>query len=168
MTASFRFHLAYRGDKFAGFQAQANARTVSQEFQHALFLITGEKPVLQCAGRTDAGVHAQGQIVSLELETKLTLRQLTLALATKTPADLCVWRIDKMPLGFDARRHSVGKQYIYRIYQGLVPDVHIGNRAWHIRGPLDLEAMQEAANYLVGEHDFESFRSSCYSLYLVY
>jgi len=160
MTASFRFHLAYRGCKFAGFQAQANARTVSQEFQRALFLITGENPVIQTAGRTDAGVHARGQVVSAQLETKLTLRQLTLALATKTPLDLSVWRIDRMPLGFDARRHSVGKQYIYRLAQGLVPDVHMRDRSWHLRGMLDLDAMRKACEYLIGEHDFESFRGS--------
>ena len=160
MTASFRFHLAYRGAHFAGFQAQANARTVSQEFQAALFSITKENPVIQCAGRTDSGVHAQGQVVSANLETKLALRQLTLGLATKTPPDLSVWRIDKFPLGFDARRHSVGKQYIYRIDQGLVPDVHMRDRAWHVRAQLDQNAMQRACEYLIGEHDFESFRGS--------
>jgi tRNA pseudouridine38-40 synthase len=160
MIASYRFHLAYRGEKFAGFQAQAHVRTVSQEFQKALFLITGENPVLQAAGRTDAGVHAHGQVISAKLETKLSLRQLTLALATKTPSDLSIWRIDKMPLGFDARRHSVGKQYIYRIAQGLVPDVHMRDRSWHVRAQLDHDAMRRACAYLIGEHDFESFRGS--------
>src|SRR5438045_3132432 len=100
MSAAFRFHLAYRGTKFAGFQAQANARTVQQEFQQALFKITGQAVTIKTAGRTDAGVHAEGQVVSGELLTKLSLRQLTLALATKLPSDMSVWRIDKMPLGF--------------------------------------------------------------------
>jgi tRNA pseudouridine38-40 synthase len=156
----FRFYLSYVGSSFAGFQAQANARTVAQEFQHALFLITSERPVIQAAGRTDAGVHALGQVISAELKTKLSLRQLTLALSTKLPKDLSVWRIDKMPQAFDARRHSVGKQYIYSISQGLVQDIRYRDKAWHVRELLNLAAMQEAANYLIGNNDFESFRSS--------
>ena len=160
MSSSFRFLLAYNGENFAGFQAQANLRTVSEEFRKALFLITGENPVTQAAGRTDAGVHARGQVISAELNTKLSPRQLTLALATKLPKDISVWRVDKLPTGFDARRHSIGKQYIYRIAQGLVHNIDMQNKSWHVRQILDISLMQEAANYLVGEHDFESFRSS--------
>lgn len=159
MTAAFRFHMAYRGDNFSGFQTQANARTVQEELQQALRIITGQSLILKTAGRTDAGVHAEGQVASCELFTTMSLRQLTLALLTKLPSDMSVWRIDKLPLGFDARRHSVGKQYIYRLSQGLIPDLCVRERSWHIRTPLDMEAMQAGAGFLLGEHDFESFRS---------
>jgi tRNA pseudouridine38-40 synthase len=114
----FRLWLSYIGANFAGFQYQSESiRTVEGELSKALYAITGSLVKIVVAGRTDAGVHAHGQVVSISFDTRLNARQLTLALAAKLPIDLSVWRIDLMPLGFDARRQSVGKQYIYRIGQ---------------------------------------------------
>jgi tRNA pseudouridine38-40 synthase len=158
--SSFRFMLAYRGTHFAGFQAQAEQRTVEGEFKRALKSIIHQDFVIQAAGRTDSGVHAHGQVISAQFFTRMSLRQLSLALATKLPHDMAVWRIDKMPGAFDARRQSIGKQYIYRIAQSLVVDPFVREQVWHIRGHLDVESMRDAAKYLVGEHDFHSFRSS--------
>lgn len=159
-TRCFRLFIAYVGDGFSGFQEQKNARTVEGELKHALAKITKNPFKINTAGRTDAGVHAFGQVVSLEYETKLSIRQLTLALASLLPKDLAVWRIDEMPLGFDARRHSIGKLYVYRIHQGLVADPFWHNRALHIRQKLDVTSMDQAAQFFVGEHDFSSFRGS--------
>lgn len=156
----FRLWLSYHGARFAGFQAQGSLRTVQDELEKAIFAVTAQRPILTVAGRTDSGVHAHGQVVSLQLNTRLTPRQLSLALASKLPKDLSVWRIDRMPLGFDARRQSIGKQYIYRINQKLVHDLWSRDQSWQLKSKLEVSSMQVAAQYLVGEHDFSSFRSS--------
>lgn len=155
-----RFLLSYRGTHFSGFQVQANARTVEGEFTKALASIVQQEVSIQAAGRTDAGVHARGQVISASFYTRLSLRQLSLAMAARLPSDLAVWRIDKMPGAFDARRQSIGKQYIYRIAQSLIVDPFMADQVWHIRQPLNIEAMSMAAQQFVGEHDFQSFRSS--------
>jgi len=156
----FRLYLAYVGSDFAGFQEQKNARTVGGELRSALEAIAEEEIKLKVAGRTDAGVHARGQIVSFASTSRMQERQWVLALASKLPKDLSVWRVDQMPFAFDAQRHSIGKQYVYRIYQGLVSDPFLSKTALHVRSFLCLEAMKEAAGYLIGHHDFNAFRSS--------
>lgn len=158
----FRLWLAYDGSNFSGFQEQENARTVQGELKKAFFAITNENINITAAGRTDAGVHAKAQAVSVEFATKLNNKQLTLALASKLPDDVSVWRVDSMPLGFNARHQSTGKQYVYRIYQGLVADPFMKKQTLFIRRELDILAMNAAAKYFIGEHDFSSFRqSSC-------
>jgi tRNA pseudouridine38-40 synthase len=156
----FRLYLAYVGTDFSGFQEQNNARCVAQVLRCALEAIAQEKIMLKVAGRTDAGVHAKGQVVSFSSTSRLKSRQWILALASKLPKDLSVWRIDQMPLGFDAQKHSIGKQYVYRIYQGFVADPFLAKTALHIRNPLCLNAMIKAAHYFIGHHDFNAFRSS--------
>lgn len=155
-----RFMVSYIGTNFSGFQFQENARTVEGELKKALTAITHQAIKIHAAGRTDAGVHARGQVVSAEFYTKLLPRQMLLALSTHLPMDMAVWRVDQMPLGFDARRQSVGKRYIYRIYQGLVADPIYRKNSYHVRKTLDVEAMDSAAQSFIGEHDFASFRSS--------
>lgn len=165
---NYRFLVSYRGTNFAGFQYQNEQRTVEGEFKKALASITQQDVHMQAAGRTDSGVHAHGQVISAQFFSRMTLRQLSLALATKLPHDMAVWRIDKMPGPFDARRQSIGKQYIYRIAQSLVVDPFLRDQVWHIRGQLDVESMAQAASLLLGEHDFQSFRSSlCGALHAV-
>lgn len=127
--------------------------------QNALRDVVGQDLIITAAGRTDSGVHARGQVVSFEMATKLSLRQLTLAISTKIDKDITVYRIDKLPKGFNARNQSIGKQYVYQIYQGLVKNNFLADYSWHIKVPLDIDAMQKAASFLVGEHDYSSFRS---------
>lgn len=156
----FRLFMAYRGGNFAGFQEQGNLRTVAGELKKAVKAIIQQDVTINAAGRTDSGVHARGQVVSIEVNTRLLPKQLMLALAAHLPPDMAVWRIDKMPIGFDARRQSIGKQYIYRIYQGLVADPFYIENSLHIKRKLNIEMMVKAAKVFVGEHDFSSFRSS--------
>ena len=156
----FRLWLSYLGESFCGFQVQENGRTVQGELFKALKSITGQDLIITAAGRTDRGVSARGQAVSIEFSTRLSANNLLMALSTKLPKDLAVWRIDPMPLGFDARRQSVGKQYIYRIQQGIVADPFSKHFALHVREELNVELMNQAANFLVGDHDFSSFRAS--------
>jgi tRNA pseudouridine38-40 synthase len=154
----FRLWVAYRGDAYCGFQSQTNGPTIQDALTQALKSITQQDITLSAAGRTDAGVHAHGQVVSFTVATRLSSQNFLLALPQKLPKDLAVWRVDEMPLQFDARFHSVGKQYIYRIYQGPVADPFLRLNSWHLRQNLNVEAMHEAAQFLVGEHDYESFR----------
>jgi tRNA pseudouridine38-40 synthase len=154
----FRLHLSYVGEHFAGFQQQANARSVEGELKAAFKKLTNQDVKLIAAGRTDSGVHARGQVVTATFVTKLNARQLTLALVCKLPKDMAVFKIDQMPLGFDARRQSIGKQYVYRIMQGSVADPFWRGRALHVPQKLDIERMAEAAKLFEGHHDFQSFR----------
>lgn len=156
----FRLFVAYVGTNFCGFQEQANGRTVEGELKKALRALIGSDFKLDAAGRTDAGVHARGQVLSLTCTTRLLPRQLMLALSTKLALDLSVWRVDRMPHQFDARRQSVGKRYVYRIYQGFVADPFHRAVSYFVPQRLDVAAMQDAAQAFVGEHDFESFRAS--------
>lgn len=162
----FRLYLSYKGQGFNGFQEQPQKRTVEGELKRALAQIVKHSVKIAAAGRTDAGVHAKGQVVSVELLTKMTSIQLMLALFSLLPKDLAVHNVDMMPLGFNARRHSVGKKYIYRIYQGLIADPFLGDISLHVKNKLDVEMMKEGARYFLGEHNFASFRSSlCRSLH---
>lgn len=156
----FRLWLSYVGTDFCGYQYQPKLRTVQGELEQALFSILGSSISTQAGGRTDAGVHAAGQVISLRVKTKLNQRQLTLALASRLPHDMAVWRIDEMPFAFDARRQSIGKRYIYRIGQSLVRSPFQRKFSWHVKKKLNIEAMEQAAQILVGENDYSSFRST--------
>ena len=156
---TWRLWISYIGTDFAGFQKQPNQKTVESALQEAIFKLTAQTPVLTAAGRTDAGVHARGQVVSCTFESKFDSRTLPIALSHFLGPDICVYRADIMPEVFDAKRQSIGKRYVYRINSSgrLNPFNHLFS--WDLRQELNLSAMQEAAGYLIGEHDFESFRS---------
>ena len=156
---TWRLWISYLGTNFAGFQKQPNKKTVESDLQEAIFKLTAQTPILIAAGRTDAGVHARGQVLSCTFESKFDSRTLPIALSHFLGPDICVYRADSMPEVFDAKRQSIGKRYVYRINSSgqLHPFNHLFT--WDLRQKLDLEAMQKAARYLIGEHDFESFRS---------
>ncbi len=156
----WRFWLAYNGTRYCGWQFQPGRPSIESVLQKALQDLTGQLVPLTVAGRTDAGVHARGQVVSCEFTSRFDEKKMVLALASKLPVDVAVWRADLMPAGFSAKRHSIGKRYIYRIYQSLAKDPFSYQTHWHLRRSLDWQAMQIAAQYFVGEHDFESFRSA--------
>ncbi len=156
----FRLWLAYDGSAYHGWQFQPGQPTIEDVLARALEKVVGHEVSLRVAGRTDSGVHAAGQVVSVCLRSRLDQRQLVLALASQLPSDIVLWRADRMPDGFDARTQSVGKQYLYTIAQGLSSNPFTGRYMWHVRKTLNVEAMHEAAQHLVGELDFESFRSA--------
>ena len=158
-SSSYRLWIAYNGASFSGFQSQKNSLAVQDCLNEAFRQIIKQEVVLTAAGRTDSGVHANSLAVSVDLATNLSPTNLTLALATKLDKKISVFRIDKFPLGFNARTQSIGKKYIYRIYQGLVPDPFLYDTSLHIRKSLCEKSMQEEANYLIGEYDFSSFRA---------
>lgn len=157
---TFRVSLSYVGTNFSGFQAQLNARTVEGELQRAILAVTRQRVEIIAAGRTDAGVHARGQVVSFSCTTRLQSRQMLLALLAHVPKDISILRVDVMPQNFDARRQSVGKRYVYRIHQNIAPDPFTSHYALQVKQQLNIEAMSTAAQYFVGDHDFSAFRSS--------
>jgi tRNA pseudouridine38-40 synthase len=159
VTRTWRFVVAYRGGGFQGWQRQEGARTVQETLEHALSTIAGEPVRCRAAGRTDAGVHARGQVVSSTFTSRVPVEKILLALSSQLPADVGVRRAEVMPDGFDAKRYSVGKKYIYRIHNAPWNDPFFEATTWHVRQRLDVDAMRAAAVHYLGEKDFESFRS---------
>lgn len=156
---TWRLVIAYHGRRFVGFQAQEGERSVQGELERALSALAGEPVRVRGAGRTDAGVHARGQVVSTRFASRVPTEKMVLAAASQLDDDLAVVRADEMFDAFDAKRHSIAKRYVYRIHTQAWRDPFGGSTSWHVRHRLDVDAMMEAAGAFVGELDFESFRS---------
>ncbi len=152
--------IAYDGTDFAGWQVQPNERTVQQTLERAIASVTGEEVRATASGRTDAGVHAVGQVVSVALRSALPAETLCRALNANTPHDLVVMDVTEATEGFHAIRDATGKRYRYVIQDGRLKDLFSRAYAWHIPQPLDDNAMREAAALLVGRHDFASFEAA--------
>jgi tRNA pseudouridine38-40 synthase len=156
---SFKITLAYDGAGFSGWQAQPGRRTVQGELERAWLEITGETVRMNAAGRTDAGVHAAGQVVSVESATNIPPESLVLALNSKLPEDAAVRLVELVADGFHATHDAKFKRYRYSIYNDPRRPVFLRNYAWHVPTPLDVTAMQAGGAHLVGTHDFASFQS---------
>ncbi len=156
----YKVTLAYDGTDYHGFQLQANALTIQQRLEETLSFLYKSKIRVEAAGRTDAGVHARGQVVSFTAPALIPEKQLPVALNGLLPRDLVVLEAQEAPQGFSARRDAVAKVYTYTIDNGVFPDVLRRRYTWHIDRHLDLPAMQEAATYLQGKHDFKAFQSA--------
>lgn len=159
-TRTWRFVVAYLGGGFQGWQRQDGVRTVQEVLEGALVKLAGEPVRVRAAGRTDAGVHARGQVVSATFTSRVTPEKIVLALGSQLPVDVSVVRADVMPEGFDAKAFSVGKRYVYRVHNAAWNDPFRAATSWHVRQALDVEAMRAAAAHFLGEKDFESFRST--------
>lgn len=157
---TFKLTLAYDGTDFAGWQWQPEKRTVQGELETALERITQERPKCFASGRTDAGVHALGQVVSFDSETRLAPDVLTRALNAELPEDLLVFEAAVAPGGFHAQRHALRKRYRYVIEDGRLRDLFERKYLWHIYQRLDVTAMQQAAAGLIGTHDFASYETT--------
>ena len=155
----FKLTLAYDGAEFSGWQGQPGRRTVQGELERAWQEITGEAVRVNAAGRTDAGVHAAGQVVGVESSTLLRAESLLGALNAKLPADVAVIAVELAPEGFHATHDANRKRYQYTIYNDRRRPVFLRRYAWHVPSPLDAEAMHRAAQSLVGTHDFACFQS---------
>ncbi len=152
--------LAYEGTNYLGWQVQAHGPTIQGTLEQALARITGETIRVAASGRTDAGVHAEGQVVSCSTDSRLGAEQLRRALNAVLPEDIAVLGVGEVADHFHARRDAVSKHYRYRILTGHVPDIFQRRYVWHIPSRLDVPAMARAATPLVGTHDFRSFQAS--------
>ncbi len=156
------FHLtvAYDGTAFFGWQWQPDRRTVQGAIEEAIYRVTGERLRIVGSGRTDTGVHAHGQAASFRSATDLEAHVLLRALNANLPADVRIVASREAAADFCALRQSTGKRYRYLIHNAEIPDVFLQNRAWFVYDPLDVEAMNAAAQGLHGRHDFKSYETS--------
>ncbi len=156
----FRLTLEYDGSDFEGWQVQARGRTVQGVVEAGLAEVLRESVRIYAAGRTDAGVHARGQVAHFDAATRLQPLELRKALNAVLPGDVAARALREAAPDFDARRDAISKRYVYRILQHPVPSPLRRGYCWHIRGPLDLVAMREASDVLKGTHDFAAFRGA--------
>jgi tRNA pseudouridine38-40 synthase len=152
--------LEYDGREFAGWQQQAQGRTVEAELKRALRSITGQELKVYAAGRTDAGAHAEGQVVSFQTDGRISPRRLVAALNAKLPGDVAVLSAEEVPGTFHARYSARWRRYRYRYVDRPSRPALERGRCWHVRGPLDADAMAKAARALVGKHDWTSYCSA--------
>jgi len=154
---TYRLDLAYDGWGFAGYAVQPGQRTVQGELEQALTRVLGPLRT-SVAGRTDAGVHAAGQVVSFErTEPVDNISRLHRALNAILKPEIVVRQLGEAPAGFNARFSAVARTYRYFVLNRTVAEPLLRHTSWHVSQPLRLEAMEEAAGLLVGEHDFASF-----------
>jgi len=152
--------VAYDGTAYAGWQVQPESATVQQQLESAWQSLTGEQLRITASGRTDAGVHAAGQVCSLETETVLTCHRLIRGINAHLPEDISVLDVESAPSGFHAIRDASRKTYQYLIQYGHVRNPLSRHRAWYCPRQLRLQLMAEAARHLIGEHDFASFQAA--------
>jgi tRNA pseudouridine38-40 synthase len=157
---NIRLLLEYDGTRYHGWQRQADTATIQQTLEEALARLTGEAAALIGSGRTDAGVHARGQVANFHTTSAIPLTAFHHGLNSLLPRDIAVLEAQEAEPAFHARKSARAKTYEYRI-------LNRGNRsplyrkyAWWIAPPLDLAAMAQAAATLIGEHDFTAFRAS--------
>ena len=149
--------LQYYGAALAGSQRQANAPTVQGALEDAVHSLTGAPTRCDFAGRTDAGVHALGQVAALTTTATVPLHRWPRGLNHFLPADIAIQAAREVPGDFDPRRHAVDRTYCYRVRLAPQRQPIWERGAWVLSGPLDVEAMQSALNVLEGEHDFAAF-----------
>lgn len=149
--------LEYDGTAYCGSQLQENGPSIQGELERAINNLTGEAPRVAFAGRTDAGVHALGQVAAFATRSRLGPAEFTRGLNHFLPEDIAVQRAIDAPAGFDPRRDAGGRLYRYRIANRAGRSPLERNRAWHVGRPLDARAMLRAARRLEGAHDFAAF-----------
>lgn len=157
----YRISIEYDGTPFSGWQFQADAPSVQGAIEDAIAALTGERVVIQGAGRTDAGVHAFGQVAHFDLAREVATDTIRDGLnAHLRPHPIAVLAAERVPESFNARLSATRRHYLYRIVNRR-PDLTLDrNRAWRLPRPLDVPAMHAAAQRLVGHHDFTTFRST--------
>jgi len=157
---TWKLTLAYDGTGFSGWQVQPGEKTVQGELQGALGRVTGESPLPQGSGRTDAGVHALGQVASFELAAAIPAENLQRALNRTLPAAIRVMEAKRVRSGFHARHSTLAKSYEYRVCQDPICPPFLARYVHACTWPMNLEALQEAAQQFLGEHDFLSFAAT--------
>ena len=159
----FKLTIEYDGARYSGWQRQENGASIQQAMEDAVFRLTGARTTVHGAGRTDAGVHASGQVAHFDLPRAWDgwrLREALNAHLTLGDAAVAVLRAETAADDFDARRSAIYRRYVYRIVNRRAPLALAAGRAWHIKRALDADAMIEAAQVLIGRHDFSTFRDS--------
>jgi tRNA pseudouridine38-40 synthase len=153
--------VAWDGTPFRGWQRQPGGGTIQQIIEEALTeILAGESVIVTASGRTDAGVHALGQVISFSTTTPRSDVAILRGLNARLPPEIAVLEARQVPLAFDPRRWTRRKLYRYRVLNRAVRCPHRRGQVWYQRSPLDVSAMAAAMPALEGEHDFTSFRAS--------
>ena len=157
----YRLTIEYDGTPFAGWQRQANGRSVQEAIEDAIAGFSGERVMIGGAGRTDAGVHALAQVAHADLAKDWPAETVLDALNYHLrPEPVAVLAAERVADGFDARFSAKARHYLYRIINRRPPLTIDAGRAWRVKAPLDAEAMDAAAQRLTGTHDFTTFRNA--------
>jgi tRNA pseudouridine38-40 synthase len=157
----FKLILEYDGAPFVGWQRQENGVSVQQAVEEAAFAMTGEERAISGAGRTDAGVHATGQVAHVDFERDWSPFRLGEGLnAHLVPHPIAVVAVERVADDFDARHSARARHYVYRVVNRRAPLTFDRGRAWRVKPKLDVEAMREGARVLIGRHDFTTFRDT--------
>jgi len=151
--------IEYDGTNYLGWQVQPKGPTIQGTIEEKLALLTGETIHLIGSGRTDAGVHALGQVAHFKTQSQMDVRSFQKALNSLFPPDIVIRRVEEVEEGFHARKNSKSKIYEYWILNRNLRSAFHRGTAWHIPQKLDLKEMKKATWWLIGEHDFSSFRS---------
>ncbi len=161
MTQRFKLLIEYDGSEFVGWQHQDNGFSVQEAIETAITKFSGEKPRLHCAGRTDAGVHALGQVAHVDMERDITAFRLTSAInANLRPHAVSILNAEKVDDEFSARFNATARHYEYRIINRRAPLSLDCGKAWWVPSKLNAQDMHNAAQVFVGEHDFTTFRNT--------
>jgi tRNA pseudouridine38-40 synthase len=158
-TRMLKLTVAYDGTAYVGWQRQANGTSIQGLLEEAMARIGGHEVTMTGAGRTDAGVHALGQVASVRVTSTLACERYLRALNAVLPEDVRVRRVEEMPDAFHARFDVRHKTYRYRLLNGPIASPFDLRYAWHVTYPLDVEAMRTALASCVGEHDFAAFQA---------
>jgi tRNA pseudouridine38-40 synthase len=153
----YRIDLAYDGSRFRGYARQDGRRTVQGELERALEVVLGDAPPTAVAGRTDAGVHARGQVVSFSWEHPIDADAVVRSLNGILGPEIAVNGMVAAHEGFDARHSAIWRRYRYRLSTGTAADPLTRTYTWHVGRAVDFPAMEEGSGHFVGEHDFTSF-----------
>jgi len=151
--------VSYDGSDYYGFQSQPGGNTVQDKLELAIRTLTGEPIAVHGSGRTDAGVHARGQVAHFRTESRIPIERWALALNARLPDDIVVRAAAEVPLDFHSRISAIRKTYRYVITSCRFPDVFERKYVFHHPAPLRFDAMREGLRHLLGEHDFSSFTS---------
>lgn len=158
---NFKLMLQYEGTRYQGWQKQeSTGNTIQGKLELLLSRMTGAKTEIHGSGRTDAGVHALGQVANFHADTKMSCREIMEYMNRYLPDDIGVISVEEVPERFHSRLNATGKIYVYRILNSDIP--HIFDRRYVYEYPerLDIEAMKRAASFLTGKHDFKAFTST--------
>ncbi len=158
--SNWKLTLSYDGTDFSGWQVQPGRITIQGTLADAIERVTGEHVLPQGSGRTDAGVHARGQVASFFLQAGIPAANLLRALNRRLPESIAVLRADEAPPEFHARHSARAKTYEYRIFRGEICPPWIARFAWALAWPLNVDWMVEAARLVMGMHDFTAFAAN--------
>jgi len=157
---NIKLTIEYDGKDFNGWQKQPNRLNIQGEIERAIQIVTGETVELYASGRTDAGVHALGQVANFHMENDMRLEKIPLALNSQLKKSIRILSAEEVPNEFHSRYHCKKKTYCYHIYNGKYGTAIGRGYTYQFPLPLAIEKMQQAAKYLEGEHDFKAFKAS--------